>query len=54
MLKELQAIKNTLNLIEVHGEDNLNSLLGCIQAVNALIHEQSKEVQPHGADDHPE
>ena len=54
MLQKLYAIKNTLNQLEVKGEANLDKLLGCIQAVNALIHEQSKEVQPHGADDHPE
>lgn len=33
----LQLVINTLNTIEVHGESNLNALLGCIQTLQKLI-----------------
>ncbi len=33
----LARIRNTLNGIEVRGEENLNGLLGCIQALDSLI-----------------
>lgn len=33
----LVAIKNTLNLINVSGQDNMQRILGCIQAVDEVV-----------------
>ena len=33
----LRAVVRSLNLIEVHGKNNLDYMLGCIQAVNSVI-----------------
>lgn len=35
----LYSLKNTLNQIEVHGADNLDKLLGCIQTIDKMIEE---------------
>lgn len=43
----IQAIIDTLNKIEVHGKDNLDRLLGCIQALeeikNAVTEKEDSE-----------
>ncbi len=39
----LVRIRATLNGIEVRGEENLNSLLGCIQALDSLIAEEDED-----------
>lgn len=39
----LARIRATLNGIEVRGADNLNGLLGCIQALDGLIAEEEAE-----------
>lgn len=31
------AIISTLNEVEVHGEKNMDKLLGCIQALNGIL-----------------
>lgn len=35
----LYMLKNTLNQIEVHREENLDKLLGCLQAIKNMIRE---------------
>lgn len=35
----LYALRKTLNEIEVHGSENLDRLLGCIQTVENMIRE---------------
>lgn len=35
----LYALRKTLNEIEVHGSENLDRLLGCIQTVEEMIRE---------------
>ena len=37
MNDKLNQIIYTLNQIEVHGAENLNRLLGCIQALQSLL-----------------
>lgn len=37
--KQLQMVVQTLNLIEVHGKNNLDMLLGCILTLNKLTKE---------------
>ena len=41
--KLLVRIRNTLNGIEVRGTENLNGLLGCIQALDSLIAEEDED-----------
>lgn len=41
----IQMVINTLNTIEVHGESNLGSLLGSIQALNGVLRTLSKEAE---------
>lgn len=36
------AILSNLNSIEVRGEENMNKLLGCIQALRRLLTEEDK------------
>ena len=36
----LQTIVLTLEDIEVHGSENMSKLLGCIQALKEIIHQQ--------------
>jgi len=50
-LSTLVAIKSTLNSIQVSGEENLDKMLGCIQALNALINKHEEEQH---ADDNAE
>lgn len=40
--KKLQALIQTLNLIEVHGKDNLDMLLGCILTLESLAKGESE------------
>lgn len=42
-IQELEAIIQTMEQIEVHGSQNLNMLLGCIQHLNALKNSLGKE-----------
>lgn len=37
MNETLTHVINTLNLIDVHGKDNLNKLLGCILVLEKLM-----------------
>lgn len=39
----LARIRTTLNGIEVRGAENLNGLLGCIQALDGLIAEEDEK-----------
>ena len=39
----LTRIRATLNGIEVRGAENLNGLLGCIQALDGLIAEEDED-----------
>lgn len=39
-IETLKAVYATLNTIEVKGKDNLNSLLGCINALGSYIQVQ--------------
>ena len=48
MQERLNAIKTTLNLIEVHGAENMSRLLGCIMELDRLI--ENTEV-PNDDDD---
>ena len=41
----LNLLKNTLVMIEVHGEKNLEMLLACIQLTGQLIKEAEKNDQ---------
>ena len=43
MKEMLIAVINTLNGISVQGKDNLDRLLGSIQALEKLLKEQSEE-----------
>ena len=36
----LYAIKKTLNEIEVHGSENLDRLLGCMQMLETVLEEK--------------
>jgi len=45
------AVRNTLDKITVSGEENLDKMLGCIQALNALINKHEEEQH---ADDNAE
>lgn len=52
MMKMLGNVVYTLNQIEVHGETNLNKLLGCIQSV-AEVREMLAQAMPEvSADGH--
>ncbi len=42
MIENLEKLLNTLNMIEVKGAANLSHLLGCIQLVQQMYSEQSK------------
>lgn len=42
VLETLKAVQDTMELVEVHGSQNLNRLLGCIQAVGKLREELGK------------
>ena len=35
----VQALIDTLNCIEVHGEDNLSRLLGCINLLKSVVNQ---------------
>ena len=39
MRENLEKLLNTLNLIEVHGAENMNRLLGSIQYLQGMIHD---------------
>ena len=39
----LARIRATLNGIEVRGTENLNGLLGCIQALDSLVAEEEED-----------
>lgn len=39
----IAGIKNTLEQVEVHGSANLNKLLGCIQALDSIIQQNTEE-----------
>ena len=50
----LKMISSTLNTIEVKGKDNLDRLLGCINAIDSIVksaEEPAEETTPDGADD---
>lgn len=36
-IKTMRAVVNTLNQIEIKGENNMNMLLACIRALNEAI-----------------
>ena len=40
----LYSLKKTLNEIEVHGSENLDRLLGCIQTIEKMIADGEREV----------
>jgi hypothetical protein len=42
MLTNLILLKNTLNQIETHGEDNLRKILGCIELLTKMIESEGK------------
>ena len=35
----LKAVIHTLNTVSVHGKEDLDSMLGCIQALEKLVYE---------------
>ena len=37
MRETISRVRHTLNLVEVHGEENLNRLLGSIQALDEVL-----------------
>ena len=43
MKEKIVLIINTLNQIEVRGSDNMNKLLGSIQALSGILKELSAE-----------
>jgi len=43
MDSRLFVLRATLNKIEVHGQENLDMLLGCILTVESMINEPEKE-----------
>ena len=43
MDNRLYALKKTLNEIEVHGSENMDRLLGCIQTIEKMIKEGENE-----------
>ncbi|MBQ9301296.1 MAG: hypothetical protein IJ214_12395 [Clostridia bacterium] len=45
MDNRLFSLKKTLNEIEVHGSENLDRLLGCIQTVDRMIREETEHEQ---------
>lgn len=49
-MMELVALRNTLNRIEVHGEQNIEYLRSCIQMVKTGIERISAE--QNGGDEH--
>ena len=52
MRETLIRIYNTLNRITVQGRDNLDQLLGCMQAIQALIEmESSKQSTEEGEEE---
>ena len=42
----LRSVISTLNCIEVKGKDNLDHLLGCIQALESLVHSTEQYTTP--------
>lgn len=42
--KQLQHVLQTLDLIEIHGKENMDMLLGCILTLEKLV----KEDNPNG------
>lgn len=38
-MDKLSAVINVLNSIEVHGKNNLNALLACIQTLEEILQE---------------
>jgi hypothetical protein len=52
MMKMLGNVVYTLNQIEVHGEANLNKLLGCIQSVAEVREMLAKAMPEVSADGH--
>ena len=40
MNETIKKVIYTLNLVEVHGADNMNRLLGCIQALESVLEEE--------------
>ena len=40
--KQIQMVIQTLDLIEVHGKDNLDMLLGCILTLQSLTKEENE------------
>jgi len=41
----LYSLRKTLNEIEVHGSENLDRLLGCIQTIDKMIAEGEQHEQ---------
>lgn len=48
LIKMLSLVNNSLNMVEVKGNLNLNHLLGSIQTINGIIIELEKEEQNGG------
>lgn len=46
----IAGIKNTLEQVEVHGSANLNKLLGCIQALDSIIQQNTEEQSEEDTD----
>ena len=43
MKDKIIAVLNTLNTIDVHGEQNLDKLLGCIQTLRSILASEEQE-----------
>lgn len=49
-LNVIASVIFTLNKLEVRGKENLNSLLGCIQALEKLKNTMEQEVTKNAAE----
>ena len=45
LLQKIVLTINTLNQIEVHGKQNLNYMLGCIQTLEGILEDIGQEGQ---------
>lgn len=45
LLQKIALTINTLNQIEIHGKQNLNYMLGCIQTLESVLEDISQEEQ---------
>ena len=45
LLQKIVLTINTLNQIEVHGKQNLNYMLGCIQTLEGILEDIGQEKQ---------